>query len=99
MATIAFAAAEDEATSTAIAADGFSALEQKIVRTVELLKSEREARAAAERELAQMRKRIEEEQHGAREIEAELKALRHERDTVRARVERLMKQLDALAEV
>lgn len=98
MATIAFANAE-EATGTAIAADGFSALEQKIVRTVELLKSEREARAAAEHELAQMRKRVEADQTGMREIEGELKALRHERDTVRARVEKLMKQLDALAEV
>ena len=94
MATIAFATAETEA----IAADGFSALEQKIVRTVELLKTEREARAAAERELAFLRKRIEEEQSGTREIEAELKALRHERDTVRTRVEKLMKQLDVLAE-
>jgi len=94
MATIAFATAETEA----IAADGFSALEQKIVRTVELLKTEREARASAERELALLRKRIEEEQSGSREIEAELKALRHERDTVRARVEKLMKQLDLLAE-
>lgn len=99
MATIAFAAAEDEATGTAIAADGFSALEQKIVRTVELLKSEREARATAERELALLRKSVEEQQHGAHEIEAELKALRQERDTVRGRVEKLMKQLDALAEV
>jgi cystathionine beta-lyase/cystathionine gamma-synthase len=94
MATIAFAAAENEA----IAADGFSALEQKIVRTVELLMSEREARIAAERELLTLRKRIEEEQSGAREIEAELKALRHERDSVRARVEKLMKHLDTLAE-
>jgi predicted nucleic acid-binding Zn-ribbon protein len=98
MATIAFATAENEAAEKAIAADGFSALEQKIVRTVELLKSEREARAAAESELAQMRKRVEEEQDNAREIEAELKALRQERDAVRVRVEKLMKQLDALAE-
>ncbi len=99
MATTAWAAAEDQATGTAIAMDGFSALEQKIVRTVELLKSEREARAAAERELSQLRKRVEEDQNSAREIEAELKALRLERDAVRGRVEKLMKQLDALAEV
>jgi septal ring factor EnvC (AmiA/AmiB activator) len=94
MATIAFAAAENEA----IAADDFSALEQKIFRTVELLKTEREARAAAERELAQMRQRIERDQSSARETEAELKALRHERDSVRARVEKLMKHLEALTE-
>lgn len=94
MATIALAAVENDA----IAADDFSALEEKIVRTVALLKAEREARAAAERELALLRKRVQEEQTSAHEIEAELKALRHERDTVRTRVEKLMKQLDALAE-
>lgn len=98
MATRAFAAAENETPVTAIAADNFSALEQKIIRIVELLKSEREARAAAERELGQLRKRTEEEQSSTREAQDELKALRHERDAVRVRVEKLMKQLDTLAQ-
>ena len=97
MATRAFAAA-DESPDTAPAADGFAALEQKIVRTVELLKTEREARAAAEKELAHLRKRVEEEQQGHREANDELKTLRQERDAVRNRVEKLMRQLDQLAE-
>ena len=45
-----------------VAADEFQALEEKIRRTVELLKSEREARATAERDAARVRPQVRERQ-------------------------------------
>lgn len=91
-----------------IAIDDFQALEQRVLRTVELLKEERELRAAAEQHAISLERRLE---HQARELEqttgeqasllsdaqAQLVQLHQERDTVRQRVERLLKQLDEVA--
>lgn len=88
-------------TQEAIEADDFQALEKRVLRAVELIQREREARAAAEAEVASLRKQL--ETHAASagsrtaELESELTALRSERETVRARVEKLLGQLDALA--
>lgn len=60
--------------------DYFRALEERVLRAVELLKSERERRASAEAEVARLGK--------------ELSGLHGERDAIRQRVERLLKQLD-----
>jgi len=81
-------------TPSTVSADEFQALEQKVLRTVELIKKEREARAAAEAEVVSLRAQL--EKHGA-ESGAELSALRKEREAVRQRVEKLVKQMDELA--
>ena len=44
--------------SSGISLDEFQALEQKVLRAVEIVKREREARAAAESEVAQLRQQI-----------------------------------------
>ncbi len=79
-----------------VSADDFSALEDRIVRAVEMVKRERLGRIAAEEraqqteiELGQTTSRIE-------SLERELITLKSERDHVRQRVERLLGQLDAL---
>jgi hypothetical protein len=77
-----------------LAADDFNALEQRVLRMVSLLQTEREARAAAERHTAELQHRLDEQNSSAKHTQTELDALRQERESVRQRVERLLKQLD-----
>jgi uncharacterized coiled-coil DUF342 family protein len=85
-----------EATS-GISADEFQALEQKVLRAVEMIKAEREARTAAENELAQLRAHVDSNASRSSVVEDELRTLRQERDAVRKRVEKMLQQLDELA--
>lgn len=80
-----------------MAVDDFQALEQRVLRTVQLLKSERELRAAAEERAHAAGQKAEENTALLASMEAELHSLRKEREGVRLRVERLLKQLDELA--
>ena len=77
-----------------IAADDFAALEERVLRTVQLLKAEREARATAEQNATTLQQMLDEQSAQLTETQAQLHSLEHERDTVRGRVERLLKQLD-----
>ncbi len=78
-------------------ADDFSVLEQRIVRAIELLRAEREARATAEGNAATLQQLLDEQSAHLADAEARLKALEGERAQVRDRVERMMKQLDEVA--
>ena len=82
--------------SSGISADEFQALEQKVLRAVEIVKKEREARAAAEAEVASLREQLAIYQSNARAAETELNTLNKERDQVRARVEKMLQQMDEL---
>ena len=82
--------------SSGISADEFQALEQKVLRAVEIVKKEREARAAAEVEVASLREQLAIYQSNARAAETELNTLNKERDQVRARVEKMLQQMDEL---
>ena len=92
-----------EPAALAVSADDFAALEERIRRAVELVKRERQARAGAEARSAELEARV---THAEAQVQAqspmmeqlqnELHALRAERDQVRQRVERLLKQLDTL---
>ena len=79
-------------TST-ISADEFLALEQKVLRAVEIVKREREARATAETEVASLREQLAAQQSAT---ESELNTLNKERDAVRLRVEKMLQQMDEL---
>lgn len=85
-----------EKAALAVSADDFSALEERIVRAVEVVKRERSARAAAEDRAAKAEAQVREQTAMADQLHKELDALRAERDHVRERVERLLKQLDAI---
>ena len=91
MSTLAFQAPE----STVIEED-FASLEQRILRAVELLKSERAARAAAEGKVADLHQSLEAQTAELLRAEAEIESFRNERDLVRARIERLLGQLDEI---
>jgi chromosome segregation ATPase len=78
--------------------DGFAALEEKIRRTVEMLLHERELRHAAEAEVARLSEGNMGDRKRLSELERELDGLRKERGEVKTRVERLLAQLDELAQ-
>jgi hypothetical protein len=82
-------------TST-ISVDEFLALEQKVLRAVEIVKSEREARANAEAEVASLREQLAAQQSASSAAESELTTLNKERDAVRLRVEKMLQQMDEL---
>lgn len=85
-----------EGAALAVSAADFSALEERILRAVELVKRERAARAAAEDRAAKAEEQVREHAAAADQLHKELDALRSERDHVRQRVERLLTQLDAI---
>jgi chromosome segregation ATPase len=95
---IADAAAESHGESNALtlSVDEFSALEERIQRTVNLVKQERQARAAAEERANAAEAEISKHAPLVERLESELQTLREERGHVRQRVERLLAQLDAL---
>lgn len=80
----------------ALSADDFSALEERIVRAVELVKKERLSRVAAEERAAKIEAQLGGQAPLIDQLNAEVRSLRSERDHVRQRVERLLSQLDAL---
>jgi len=82
-------------TST-ISVDEFLALEQKVQRAVEIVKREREARAAAESEAASLREQLATHQTAVSAAESELNTLTKEREVVRQRVEKMLQQMDEL---
>ena len=82
--------------SSGISADEFQALEQKVLRAVEIVKREREARAAAEAEVASLREQLAIYQSNQQAVESELNTLNKEREQVRVRVEKMLQQMDEL---
>ena len=82
-------------TST-ISVDEFQALEQKVLRAVEIVKREREARAAAEAQVASLNEQLETQLTAQIAVETQLNTLSKERDAVRLRVEKMLQQMDEL---
>lgn len=77
-------------------ANDFASLEDRILRTIELVKRERQARIAAEERAAHAEAKTGEQESAVEQLTEEVRSLRAERDHVRQRVERLLAQLDAL---
>jgi hypothetical protein len=82
--------------TTTISVDEFQALEQKVIRAVEIVKKEREARAKAEAEIAQLQEQLEFQTLVATEAQTAVNTLTKERDNVRQRVEKMLQQMDEL---
>ena len=80
----------------AISADEFQALEQKVLRAVEIVRREREARGAAEAEAAALREQLDALTHASNEAQSQITTLNQERSTVRLRVEKMLQQMDEL---
>jgi hypothetical protein len=73
--------------------DAFQALEQRVFRAVEIVKREREARAAAEAEVATLRAQLEAQ---SASTESQVATLNKEREAIRLRVENMLAQMDEL---
>jgi septal ring factor EnvC (AmiA/AmiB activator) len=80
----------------ALSSSDFSALEERVARTVQLVKTERQARTAAEQRAESLDAQLSEQQTVVKSLQEEVRALNAERDQVRQRVERLLSQLDSL---
>lgn len=80
----------------ALSSSDFSALEERVARTVKVVKSERQARAAAEQRADDLDGQLREQHSLVKSLQEEIHALNAERDQVRQRVERLLSQLDSL---
>lgn len=83
-------------TTPAITADEFQALEQKVLRAVEIVRREREARAAAEAEATALREQLAALTHASNSAQTEITTLNQERTSVRLRVEKMLQQMDEL---
>ncbi len=86
-----------------ISVDEFQALEQKVLRAVEIVRREREARAAAQAEAAAakaeteaLREQLADLTQASNAAQTQITALNQERDSVRARVEKMLQQMDEL---
>ncbi|SPE25414.1 conserved hypothetical protein [Candidatus Sulfotelmatomonas gaucii] len=86
----------EEQGTLAVSADDFSALEERVKRAVDLVKQERKARAEAEARAKKAEEQLHVQLPAVAQLQSEVSALRAERDQVRQRVDRLLKQLDAL---
>src|SRR5579871_5325151 len=82
--------------SSIAAVQEFPELEEKIYKAIELLKSAREGKAAAERDAGRLREQLETREEELDVLRGEMIALRKEREEVRSRVEKMLKQIDAL---
>lgn len=78
------------------ATDDFSALEERVVRAIELVKSERAGRAEAEQNAARLQGSLDAQTALLQQTQEHLQSLERDREQVRQRVERLLKQLDEI---
>jgi septal ring factor EnvC (AmiA/AmiB activator) len=86
---------EDAALSAVV--DDFTALEQRVVRAVELVKTERAARTQAEQAATRLQSEIRSQTAQLEQTQEQMRALERDRENVRQRVERLLKQLDEIS--
>jgi septation ring formation regulator EzrA len=87
---------EFEVESERSTGEEFPALEEKIYQAIELLKSTREAKSAAERDTTRLREQLEQREEELEMLRSEVVTLRKEREEVRGRVEKMLKQIDVL---
>lgn len=74
----------------------FISLEEKVYRTIELLKTAREGKAAAERDSSRLREQLQVVEEELDDAKQQLIALKKEREEVRERVEKMLEQMDAI---
>src|ERR1039458_1826546 len=83
-----------EPATLALSADDFSALEERVMRAVAIVRRERKARAEAQERAGQAEVQVREQAGQLENLQKELTALRAERDQVRQRVDRLLAELN-----
>jgi len=87
-----------EEVSAEVPADEFQALEEKVYRTIELYKAAREAKTSSERDVQRLRQQLEEREEEVETLRREAVQLRKDREEVRGRVEKMLRQIDTIGE-
>jgi predicted nucleic acid-binding Zn-ribbon protein len=87
-----------EQLSEQVPADDFRALEEKVYRTIEMYKAARQAQAAAERDVQRLRQQNEDREEELTRLRRETVQLKKEREDIRSRVEKMLAQIESLAE-
>jgi hypothetical protein len=88
--------AAQEPRALTVTVNDFAGLEERVMRAVALVKQERQARTKAEERAERAEAALNDKAPRIEQMQAELNALRAERDQVKTRVDRLLEQLDAL---
>ncbi|GAA3755690.1 hypothetical protein [Terriglobus aquaticus] len=83
-------------TTNPISVDEFQALEQRVLRTVELIRKERELRVSAEQEVAALKELLDHASNENSELNNQVLALREERTQVKNRVDAMLQQMDEI---
>jgi len=81
-----------------VPADDFQALEEKIYRTIEMYKTARQAQTTAERDAQRLRQQMEDREEELVRLRRETVQLKKEREDIRSRVEKMLAQIESLAE-
>jgi chromosome segregation ATPase len=81
-----------------VPADDFQALEDKIYRTIEMYKAARQAQAVAERDAQRARQQMQDREEELVKLRRETVQLKKEREDIRGRVEKMLQQIESLAE-
>jgi chromosome segregation ATPase len=81
-----------------VPADDFRSLEEKVYRTIEMYKAARQAQTAAERDVQRLREQNEEREEELTRLRREAVVLKKEREDIRSRVEKMLTQIESLAE-
>ncbi len=81
-----------------VPADDFQALEEKIYRTIEMYKAARQAQATAERDAQRLRQQLEDRDAELVTLRRESVQLKKEREDIRGRVEKMLQQIESMAE-
>ncbi|HEY1677100.1 MAG TPA: hypothetical protein VGG04_05295 [Candidatus Sulfotelmatobacter sp.] len=81
-----------------VPADDFQALEVKVYRTIEMYKAARQSQATAERDAQRLRQQVEERDEELTRLRREAVQLNKEREDIRGRVEKMLAQIESLAE-
>ncbi|MGA7769403.1 MAG: hypothetical protein ABR881_13960 [Candidatus Sulfotelmatobacter sp.] len=78
--------------------DDFQALEEKIYRTIEMYKAARQAQAVAERDAQRLRQQMQDREEELVTLRRETVRLKKEREEIRGRVEKMLEQIESIAE-
>ena len=81
-----------------VPADDFQALEEKIYRTIERYKAARHAQAAAEREAQRLQQQLDERSEEIATLRREAVQLKKEREEIRGHVEKMLAEIESIAE-
>jgi hypothetical protein len=81
-----------------VPADDFEALEEKVYRTIEMYRAARQAQATAERDAGRVRQQLEDREQQLDTLRRETVQLKKEREEIRGRVEKMLQQIESIAE-